>query len=41
MLTNFVINDDKSYTIDFEVTCANGLTYTGSYTGAIENIVVE
>ena len=38
---NFVINDDKSYTIDFEVTCANGLTYAGSYTGAIENIVVE
>lgn len=34
----FAINADKTYTITFELSFENGKTYTGSYTGAVENI---
>lgn len=36
----FAINADKSYTINFAITCDDGVTYTGSYTGNIINITV-
>jgi hypothetical protein len=31
----FTLNDDDTYTITFAITCQDGLTYKGSYTGAI------
>ena len=34
------INADKTYTINFAITCNDGVTYTGSYTGDIINITV-